>query len=113
MDMETARNTGTADNSGSDVAKKSTADLKAGISVYPNPVENKKIQVQFVNQAPGQYNIQLVNNAGQQVYSGMVQLTGTQATRSIQLDGSTPAGVYQITVISSDGSKSTQQVLIR
>ena len=111
--FETARNSGTADNSGSDVAKQSTSDLKAGISVYPNPVENKKIQVQFVNQAAGQYNIQLVNNAGQQVYSAIMQLTGTNATKSIQLDGSTPAGVYQLTIFSTDGNKSSQQVLIK
>lgn len=87
--------------------------METGITVYPNPVINKKLQVQFVNQPAGKYSIQLVNNAGQQVYTGMTQVTGKEAVRQIQLDNSLPAGVYLLSFSDAEGKKSTQQVIIK
>lgn len=84
-----------------------------GISVYPNPVENKNIQVQFVSPEPGRYTFQLLTKAGQQVYFGTELLQGKNTGIQIQLDRSTPAGVYLLIITSAAGNKISQNVLIK
>lgn len=107
--FETARNAGAE----SIEANKEVLPLETGIAVYPNPVENKKLQLQFVNQPLGKYSLQLVNNAGQQVYTGMLQLSIKDAIRLVQLESSLPAGVYSLSITDSNGKKTTQQVIIK
>ena len=91
------------------------AKLNAGtsISVYPNPVVDKKMAVSFVNQPSGEYNIQLSNIVGQVVYRDKVVVSSSNAVRTISLDGSMAAGSYQLVIISADGAKSVEQVVIR
>ena len=107
--FETARNAGAE----SIEANKEVLPLETGIAVYPNPVENKKLQLQFVNQPIGKYSLQLVNNAGQQVYTGVLQLSIKDAIRLVQLESSLPAGVYSLSITDSNGKKTTQQVIIK
>ena len=99
--------------SNNDIAQKPTANTKPGINVYPNPVINKAMQLQFINQLPGIYSLQLSNKLGQLVYSGSIQLNNDLAVRSIQLDQGIVTGTYQLTIISTDGTKTSQQVIIQ
>lgn len=83
-----------------------------GISVYPNPVENKQMNIAFVKQTRGAYNVRLINAEGQTVYSSKITLTGTNETRMLQL-GNIAAGSYQLSVANEDGAPKTQHVIIR
>ena len=96
-----------------DADKQSDSGNKPTITVYPNPVENKNIQVQFLNIESGQYSIQVINHAGQQVYNGPEMLYGKNNSRQIQLDRSLPAGVYQLIITSATGYIITQNVVIK
>jgi len=97
-----------------DVSAKTTATkIKAGISVYPNPVTDKTMNIQFSGQAAGNYNIQLMNNLGQVVYNGTIQLAAADISRSVKLDASIAAGSYQFVVTANDGTKHTQQLIIQ
>ncbi len=86
---------------------------KPSVTVYPNPVVNKNMQVQFMNLQTGTYNIELTNNSGQLVYSSSVQLATVDMVKSLQLDKTAAAGAYQLTITGANGYRSTQQVIIQ
>ncbi len=52
---------------------------KPAITVYPNPVENNMINVQFINCEPGKYRAKLVNEAGQLVYETSITNNNSKA----------------------------------
>ena len=99
--------------SNSDIAQKPVVNPNPGINVYPNPVINKAMQLQFINQLPGIYGLQLSNKLGQLVYKGSIQIINDLVVRSIQLDPGIVAGTYQLTIISTDGTKTSKQVIIQ
>ena len=83
------------------------------IDVYPNPVENKMLNISFMNQAIGRYAIQLTNTSGQLVYNSNIEIDNINVTRSIKLDNEVATGNYLLTVITSDGKTTRQQIIIR
>lgn len=84
----------------------------AGISVYPNPVENKQMNVAFTKQAAGSYLLRLINAEGQVVYSNKVTLGGANETRTMQLGNIAP-GTYQLTVAGEGQSAGSQSIIVR
>ena len=93
--------------------KEAPVKSNAGITIYPNPVENKTIHIQFNNQQPGNYNIQLTNKLGQLVYNSNIQLGANEMARFLPLDETVTAGNYQISIIAGNGVKTVQQVMIQ
>ena len=85
----------------------------ASVLVYPNPVENKTINIHFVNQVAGTYILQLTNKLGQEVYSGSIEIDDANITRSIILDKSIAVGNYQLCIVDANAKKSVQQIIIR
>ncbi len=83
------------------------------IRVYPNPVENKILNISFRNQAMGSCTIQLINASGQLVYNSNIEIDNINVTRSIKLDNEVATGNYLLTVITSDGKTTRQQIIIR
>lgn len=88
-------------------------DIKPSIIVYPNPVEQKRILLQYSGQEEGQYGICLFNTAGQQVYQGSVRLFSGKGTGMIQLNQETPPGVYKAIITSSSGKTTNLDVVIQ
>ena len=82
------------------------------ISVYPNPVVNKTIEVIFSNIAPGNFALQLQNSNGQIIREENLAVDGNNFRRSIKVP-LIPAGYYNLLIISEDGSKTTLPLLIR
>jgi len=85
----------------------------AAITVYPNPVIDKVLKIKFQSQPLAVYDIQLMNNLGEQVYSGSIQLTNSDMIKSVKLAESIPPGIYQLSVVSTVGVKNIQQVIIK
>ena len=90
-----------------------TLNAKPGINVYPNPVVNKLMHLQFVNQQAGTYNLELTNKLGQQVYSNTVEINTDKVIRSLQLEQTIASGTYQLTITRLNGNSITQQVVIQ
>jgi hypothetical protein len=97
----------------SSIVKVSAKNSSPIVLVYPNPVVNKCIQMRFSNQQTGNYDIQLINQFGQQIYVKSEQIASTDVMKSIQLDRSFAMGVYLLTITSPDKSKMVQQVIIQ
>jgi len=83
------------------------------ISVFPNPVSNKQMNVRFVNMNAGDYKIELTNLSGQSVYSTRVSVNNKAATKMVALSKTLAAGNYQLKITSADGQQVTQQVVIQ
>ncbi len=101
-------------NAGSHVADIETPAVeKTGISIYPNPVMDKILNIQFFNQAKGTYKLELINKLGQIIYSGRVTVNGISQYESIHLNTNVVPGIYQLKIKSPVNTDSVQQVIIQ
>jgi hypothetical protein len=71
------------------------------------------VNLQFANQPMGNYNISLVNNSGQIVYSSTKNHAGGSATQIMELPSSVAKGAYQLEIIAPDNSRQIQKLLIK
>ncbi|MEP6750197.1 MAG: T9SS type A sorting domain-containing protein [Bacteroidota bacterium] len=92
------------------VARKNAAH---SISVYPNPVVDKKMSVSFINQPAGEYSVKLVNVVGQVIYIDKAEVNNNSFIKIISLGTSLAAGNYQLVVTGENGAKCVEQVVIR
>lgn len=68
------------------------------VRVYPNPVHNSNIYVNFEYIPSGRYNLQLLNSAGQVVYNNHLVLAEGSTRQQLDATQQLPAGVYQLKV---------------
>jgi len=90
-------------------------DIEKGISVmrvFPNPVVNKAINLQVVNEPAGQYLVKLINNFGQQVMSQQLQHPGGSGTVNMLPPQSIPHGIYHLEIIRPGGLKTSISILL-
>ena len=89
-------------------------NLPPSISVYPNPVINKEMNLVFVNKAMGTYDIKITNNLGQVMYTGQVIVSTIIDNKKISLVNLKTAGIYQLAISAQDGStNSVRQILVK
>ncbi|RZM18558.1 MAG: T9SS type A sorting domain-containing protein, partial [Pedobacter sp.] len=74
------------------------------ITVYPNPVVDKTLNISFKNKSFGDYNLELISNNGQVVYKGVVTVGSANVMKTIRLNGSVAAGVYRLRAIGKDNA---------
>ncbi|RYZ28616.1 MAG: T9SS type A sorting domain-containing protein, partial [Sphingobacteriales bacterium] len=74
------------------------------ISVYPNPVESKNMNIHFVNQPKGKYALELVNAAGQKVFRGVVKMSENNSVFQQRLENSVAAGHYLVNITGPEGA---------
>ncbi|HEY2647684.1 MAG TPA: T9SS type A sorting domain-containing protein [Puia sp.] len=74
-------------------------DQRAGIQIYPNPV-NQKILIQFDEQQTGQYSLELVGTTGQVIVKKQVQLSGSSLT-NMDLSRKPASGIYFLRVVNT------------
>ena len=97
----------------SSVVKVSALTLPASISVYPNPVVGRKVNVQFVSQPAGNYKVQLLTATGQLIYNKQVKITSFLQSENISLPVRVTGGNYQLSVTHPDGKVHTQRVFVQ
>lgn len=67
---------------------------KTSITIYPNPVQHKLINVQFSNIPQDRYQLIFYNNLGTQVFKTTIEHAGGSATQSFLLPLNAKAGAY-------------------
>ena len=82
------------------------------ITVYPNPVTDRVVTIQFTDMAKGNYTINLVNQLGQIVQSKQLAHTGANAAQTLSIDRGVAIGNYQLQVIKPGGEKEVLKLLI-
>ena len=72
---------------------------KTGISIYPNPVINKTVHIQFINQPKGSYLLEIINTAGSTIYTKTIHSDVNNFIELMQIKESTPSGDYQLKIV--------------
>ena len=81
------------------------------ITIYPNPVINKTIAVQFTDLNNGIYQLRLINSIGQVVFTQQLAHTGASETQTVGL-GNVPGGNYRLEIIKPDNTRMVRALII-
>ncbi len=82
-----------------------------GISVYPNPVANGIINIEFTKEPPGMYGIRLLNKIGQVIVSKQINHSETSSSESIPISKYAAHGLYQLELTKPNGDKMNMNVI--
>lgn len=84
--------------------------INPSISVYPNPVINGKVQLQFTNMPQGTYTVKVLNTLGQVITTKIINHAEGSAIESMQIPKGVK-GVYQVEITKPDNTKSTNKII--
>ncbi len=103
------------DNNGkytySQVIKVQAGSQNSSISVYPNPITDGIIRLQFTNQPKGKYNIRLMNNLGQLIMQKQIERQEGNSTEPVNWNFNLSHGIYQLQITRPDGSLKEVKVI--
>ena len=86
-----------------------------GITVYPNPLNSKELNIRFHNMKKGEYTVKLFNEAGQLLLQKIFYYTGRETGTSIfklALSAGYKNSNYILEVIDTSNDKTIEQVVI-
>ncbi|MFT3980904.1 MAG: GEVED domain-containing protein [Ferruginibacter sp.] len=82
------------------------------ITVQPNPVTDKQLNIRFSNQPAGEYTLQMTNALGQVIYKGVAVVSNTAQVKMISLPSFTSAGSYQLLILNKAGESVYSETII-
>ncbi len=97
----------------SSIVKVNINKLAPSFSITPNPAEGNLINLQFVNQQTGKYNMIISSATGQIIYSNSKTHNGGSSVHQLQLPASVTPGTYQLEIVAPDNTRQVQKLLIR
>ena len=100
--IKAVSNTGVS--SYSNVAKLSSINSQLSISLYPNPLKGKTLNVSIDNASTGKYTVSIYNALGQSVSVQTISHTGGSASHALTISNRLASGVYNV-AIREEGSK--------
>ncbi|MGN6196800.1 MAG: T9SS type A sorting domain-containing protein [Ginsengibacter sp.] len=80
------------------------------ISVFPNPLENGIIHLQFSNQPAGTYSIRLINSIGEVILSKNINHNGSSSRETIRCRNLNK-GIYNLEIKKPDGNTEIIKIL--
>jgi len=80
-----------------------------GIQVYPNPIHQGIISLQFVKQRLGNYHFNLYNTLGQNQFSAQVNYNG-ESILSLKTTKNLSRGIYELEIIKPNGERITLKI---
>ncbi len=78
------------------------ATAAASIKVFPNPVKDQQINLQLIDVPKGQYTVQLINAAGQQLMTKSFDHPGGTSNQVFNFNNKLPGGIYYLKLIGND-----------
>jgi len=96
----------------SPVATVRSINAAQSITVYPNPVVNKTVQLQFNNQPEGKYNVTLLHNNGVSQQLSTIQVNSGQGTQSVNLPYNLIPGVYRLQLTGPDNKMTVKNIQV-
>ncbi|MCF8342187.1 MAG: T9SS type A sorting domain-containing protein [Chitinophagaceae bacterium] len=76
---------------------------KPTITVTPNPIEGKRLQLKAENMQKGKYTCMITDVLGKVLYQKEIFSNGTNEMFTLQLPVSTTKGVYYIEIMGGNG----------
>jgi hypothetical protein len=81
-------------------------------AIYPNPVIDGNVNVQFANQPQGEYTVQITGKNGQIISTEIVKVNSSNVVNTTNIKN-LAAGSYQATIINAAGEKTTISFLAK
>lgn len=70
----------------------------AKITIYPNPIKDGVINLQFENQTAGIYQLRLLNTVGQVILNKTISHAGGNSSELLQLNSTITKGIYHLEI---------------
>ena len=86
--------------------------LQNEISIYPNPVTNRSLNLLFNGMEKGTYGLRLINTMGQTVFTQYISHSGGSGIQTIGLTGKFANGVYRLEIIKPGNTRVSKTVTI-
>lgn len=80
---------------------KTGADIKPEITTYPNPVKGNMLNLSMNNISRGDYQVQIFDNSGRQVFGSVINHAGGSASRTVSIPV-LAKGIYQLKVTNGE-----------
>ena len=96
----------------SDVAKVTILKSSPELYVFPNPVTGNIIQLQMTDRPAGQYQVRLINDAGQKIMDVSITHNGGTATKFINIEKAVGKAVYNMEVTAPDKNTTVIKVMM-
>ena len=96
----------------SQIVKVKIGKNNPAITVYPNPVINRSITVQFTDMEKAVYQLRLINATGQVVFIKSINHSGGSTAQTIMLGAGLAKGNYQLEFIKPDETKIIKAIVI-
>ncbi|MCY7293593.1 MAG: hypothetical protein LH615_15555, partial [Ferruginibacter sp.] len=88
----------------SNVVKVAPLKNDSDISVYPNPITGRSLNLNFATQFFGSYKIVLINEAGQKIWTSRILYNGNSGGKiRLELPKNIAAGNYRLTLFDKEG----------
>ena len=97
----------------SEVARLFDESMAPEISVYPNPVINRKASLFLNAAAPGDYQVVLSNTSGAPVYKSSISNGAGQINQTLLFPTTLPGGVYILRVCGPDKNYSSKKIIVQ
>ena len=82
------------------------------VQVFPNPINNNIIHLQLLNQDRGNYDIRLMNYAGQLVKNQTCYFNGNDGNMEVNVDPNLPKGMYSLECTDPSKKKTIIKIII-
>ena len=83
-----------------------------GFNIYPNPVVNSRVNVEFINQESGNYTVRLIGKEGRVLYNTLLNHPGGTITQTLRLSSALSAGSYQLEIFAGKELRTIQNIVI-
>ena len=93
------------------VTKVTTENRNPQIVIHPNPIIEGTVNLKFINQPKGLYNVRLLNTVGQVILSKQIQHEQGSNIYNIQINKITNSGSYLLEITGVAKFKTTLKVL--
>lgn len=87
--------------------------IEQAITIAPNPVEGKTVNLLFRNQPAGNYSIRILTTEGKLLASKMINFAGGNSSQVFILPPGVTTGSYQVEIIAPGQSKMIKQLIIK
>ena len=81
-------------------------------NVYPNPVKGNTINVQFIDQPVGLYEVKLINITGRVVYTEKISVSSNNMLQPLKTT-TLQKGMYQLEIKNADNSTQVQKIIVQ
>lgn len=82
------------------------------ITIYPNPVLDDNVSIQFHEMPPGNYTVQLANETGKNLLQQKLRITGEGQSETLHIPHHTSQGFYYIQILDEKNNIVDTQKLI-